>query len=93
MLALTVVIMIPRRRRGPSAAEGATIAPRRLSRAGPVAVGPSENVTVALVTWSLVFGRSYRTSRPTVFAEFQPSCSQLPAAPPWVAHSAVVLTG
>src|SRR5687767_2010237 len=65
------------------------VAPPALSRAGTLTVDPSENVSVAPVAWSAPFGRSNSETALSCTGPAQVSCSQLPAPPPAVAHSAV----
>src|SRR4051812_33491847 len=60
-----------------------------LSSAGRATVEPSENVSVAAVTWSPRFGRSKIETAFSCTGPGHVSCSQLPAPPPEVAHSAV----
>src|SRR5688500_4322038 len=59
------------------------------SSAGTLTVEPSEKVRVAPVAWSAMFGRSKSETALSCTGPAHDSCSQLPAPPPAVAHSAV----
>src|SRR5688500_13003808 len=65
------------------------VAAPALSSAGTLTVEPSEKVRVAPVAWSAMFGRSKSETALSCTGPAHDSCSQLPAPPPAVAHSAV----
>ena len=69
------------------------VADPSLFKAGTCTTEPSENVNVAEVTWSSVFGRSYSTADDTDCALAQVKVRTLPTPPPCVAHSVVEFTG
>src|SRR5205823_2427285 len=70
-----------------------TTGPPSFFSAGTATVDPSEKVSVPPVAQSSRFGRSYSTTVSTWMGSSQFSCSQLPAFPPSVAHSAVESPG